>query len=272
MPVSGSPSSERRAGDGNAPVSGPPLRLTGGWVTLAGRIVLRDVDFELREQECVALLGANGSGKTTLVRSLLGLVPLQRGELTVFGQPLKAFRQWHRLGYVPQRLTAVSGVPATVMEVVLSGLSARSSRFRSWSKDEVEAARRALHAVDLVDLRQRSCAQLSGGQQQRVLIARALVADPEVLVLDEPLAGVDVEHQEAFADTLAGLRARGRSILLVAHDLGTFGELVSRAVVLEAGRVSYDGEALPEHLEAQHLHPHAPVPPHRPRGLGVGRP
>ena len=251
-------------------VNAPPFRLRGGRVSLAGRIALQDVDFELREQECLALLGPNGSGKTTLVRCLLGLAPLQRGELTVFGRPVKAFREWHRIGYVPQRLTAVSGVPATVMEVALSGLAAKSPRLRSWSKEEVEAARRALGAVDLVDLAQRSCAQLSGGQQQRVLIARALVADPEVLVLDEPLAGVDVEHQEAFAATLAALRSRGRSILLVAHDLGTFAELVSRAVVLQGGRVVYDGEALPEHAEAQHLHPHAPLHAH-PRGtLGVG--
>ena len=231
--------------------------LSGATVTRGGTEVLHGVDFALGEREFVAVLGANGAGKSTLVRALLGLTPVTRGELRVFGVPSREFTQWPRIGYVPQRLTSATGVPATVREVVASGRTPRLSRWR-----RANAADRAAvdAAIDAVGLRgDTPVAHLSGGQQQRVLIARALAGEPEALVLDEPTAGVDAESQEAFAAVLAGLKERGVAVLLVTHHLGALAPLVDRVVVLSEGRVTYDGP-VPEHGMADDDH-HHPAPP-----------
>ncbi len=230
--------------------------LTGGRVLLGNNVALDGVDFRLDRGEFLVLLGANGSGKSTLVRALLGLVPLAAGELTIFGKPLKRFRDRFRIGYVPQRFTAAAGVPATVEEVVLSGRAARSSFLRGWSHEDDAAARRAIELVGLDGKERASAASLSGGQQQRILIARALAAEPEVLVLDEPVSGVDIEHQHSFSDTLVTLRNEGLTVLLVAHELGSMADLVTRAVVLDRGKVSYDGPPLSHHGHQSHSHHH----------------
>ena len=232
------------------------FRLTGGRVLLGGNVALDGVDFSLNRDEFVVLLGANGSGKSTLVRALLGLIPLAAGELTVLGQPIHQFRQHSCIGYVPQRFSAAAGVPATVREVVLSGRAAQAGWFRGWSSKDLAAARRAIELVGLQDQEKAPAAALSGGQQQRVLIARALSSEPEVLILDEPVSGVDIEHQQTFTETLLHLRREGVTVLLVAHDLGSMEELVSRAVVLEAGRVVYDGPPLSHHGHEPHVHHH----------------
>jgi zinc transport system ATP-binding protein len=236
----------------------PDFKLSAGTVTFGASVALRDVDFRLDPGQFVVLLGANGSGKTTLVKALLGLVPLSKGSLEVFGTPIKSFGEWGRIGYVPQRATAASGVPATAFEVVLAGRLARSRRWGPHSKSD---ARKAMDALELVDMAQRfkePVEIMSGGQQQRVLIARALAGEPDVLVLDEPVSGIDLEHQESFASSLGELNRRGLSVLLVAHALGVIEPLVSRAVVLTLGTVSYDGKPLHElHDSHVHHHPHS---------------
>ncbi|HVM35104.1 MAG TPA: ATP-binding cassette domain-containing protein [Actinomycetota bacterium] len=249
-----------------------PFSLTRGRVLLSGHIVLDDVDFTMNAGEFVVVLGANGSGKTTLVRSLLGLVPLGRGELRLFGTPFRRFREWWRIGYVPQRFSAASGVPATVEEVVLSGRVARARRLRGYRAADRAAARRALEIVGLDGKHAEPIDRLSGGQQQRALIARALAGEPDVLVLDEPVSGVDFEHQEIFASALGALRAEEHSVLLVAHELGAMQDLVTRAVVLDAGRIAYDGIPLDEHFHIEHVHhhPHAsPIERTVPPGKGA---
>jgi len=231
--------------------------LTGGRVSLGGREVLHGVDFTLGADEFVAVLGANGSGKSTLVKALVGLLPLSGGTLRVFGET--AFRDRARIGYVPQRVTAASGVPATVREVVLSGRTPRASRLRRLGAHDRRAASDAVAAVGLGDRAGDPVGTLSGGQQQRVLIARALAGEPDVLVLDEPTAGVDAESQEAFGRTLRLLRERGVAVLLVSHHLGPLAELVDRVVVVSAGEVSYDGPVPPGGMpDDDHHHPHAP--------------
>ena len=245
-------------------------------VELGGRPVLRGIDLAIQPGEVVALLGANGSGKSTLVRSVLGLNPLARGEVALFETPLRSFRDWHRVGFVPQRATAASGVPATVREVVAAGRLSRRRPLVPLGRADKAAIADALDAVGLSERAHDGVASLSGGQQQRVLIARALAGEPDLLVLDEPTAGVDLVSQEAFAGTLRALVGRGVTILLVVHELGPLADLVGRAVVMRDGRIAYDGPPLASFAEAGHDHHHpgltrvtsyapsvdAPLPPH----------
>ncbi|MGW6486923.1 metal ABC transporter ATP-binding protein [Streptomyces sp. NPDC055056] len=237
------------------------VSLRGVRAELGSRPVLRGVDLTVRRGEVVALLGANGSGKSTAVRSVIGQVPVSAGEIEVFGVPRRRFRDWRRVGYVPQRTTAAGGVPATVTEIVASGRLSRA-RFGVLRKADHAAVRRALELVGMADRARDSVNSLSGGQHQRVLIARALASEPELLIMDEPMAGVDLASQEVLAATLRDQVAQGASVLLVLHELGPLEPLIDRAVVLRDGCVLHDGpppravgqHALPGH---DHVHPHA---------------
>ncbi|MFI6158400.1 metal ABC transporter ATP-binding protein [Micromonospora haikouensis] len=244
----------------------PVITVAHGVVGYDGRPVLRDVSLAVDTGEVVAILGANGSGKSTLIRAVLGLVPLHSGSVSLFGTPLRRFRQWKRIGYVPQRLGAGGGVPATVREVVASGRLARRGVLRPPGRADRVAVDAALASVGLADRAGDPVATLSGGQQQRTLIARALAGEPELLVLDEPTAGVDAASQEAFAGALRGFLDGGGTVLLVAHELGPLRPLISRAVVVHQGGIAHDG-AVPEpaghHADPDHdhVHPHAPDEP-----------
>ncbi|MQB00238.1 MAG: ATP-binding cassette domain-containing protein [Actinobacteria bacterium] len=228
------------------------LRLERASVVLSHQHVLQDVDFRLARGEFLVLLGANASGKTTLVKTLLGLIPTASGRAYVFGEPVERFNGWSRIGYVPQRVTAASAVPATVEEVLMSGRASRVGLLGRYGREDRLAVDRTLELVDLGDARRSPVARLSGGQQQRVLIGRALAGEPDVLVLDEPVASVDLAHQESFAGTIEILLRSGTSILMVAHSLGAVARLVQRAVVLERGRVIHDGP--PVDLKLEHAH------------------
>jgi zinc transport system ATP-binding protein len=238
-------------------MSDPVVTVTDGAVELGGRPVLRGIDLVVRPGEVLAVLGANGSGKSTLVRAMLGLVPTCRGEVRLFGTPLDGFHDWRRIGFVPQRAGAGSGVPATVREVVAAGRLSRRRPFLPSRREDRAAIEDAIDAVGLREKARDGVATLSGGQQQRVLIARALAGVPDLLVLDEPTAGVDVQSQQAFADALSTLVARGATIVLVAHELGPLGPLVDRAVVMRDGRVAYDGPPIDAFTDADPLHDHA---------------
>ncbi|HET6562144.1 MAG TPA: ABC transporter ATP-binding protein [Marmoricola sp.] len=235
------------------------VRVVDGGVVLGGRPVLRGIDLTVTAGEVVAVLGANGSGKSTLVRSMLGLAPLRRGSVSLFGTPLAQFRDWRRIGFVPQRVTATSGVPASVREVVASGRLAHRRPLRPARRVDREAVRAAIDAVGLGERVRDGVATLSGGQQQRVLIARALAGEPELLVLDEPTAGVDLAHQDAFAGIVGRLVERGTTIVLVAHEMGPLEPLIGRTVVMREGRVAYDGAPLESFQDVPHAHAHHPA-------------
>jgi zinc transport system ATP-binding protein len=232
------------------------VQVTDLSVDLGGRLVLRGIDLQIRPGEVVAVLGTNGSGKSTLVRTMVGLLPAARGEVRLFGTPVPRFRQWSRIGYVPQRITAAGGVPATVHEVVSSGLLSKRRFFRPLSAAQKAAVDESLELVDMADRRKDAVAELSGGQQQRVLIARALVSDPELLVLDEPTAGVDLASQDIFAEAIRERVARGTTVVMVSHELGPMDALIDRSIVLRRGRVVYDG---PPHASQTHAHVHPHV-------------
>ncbi|KAB1917861.1 ABC transporter ATP-binding protein [Micromonospora sp. PSH03] len=242
-------------------MTSPVITVEHGVVGYDGRPVLRDISLTVTAGEVVAILGANGSGKSTLIRAVLGLVPISAGSVTLFDRPLRRFRQWARIGYVPQRLGAGGGVPATVREVVASGRLARRGVLRPPGRADRSAVDAALGAVGLADRAGDPVSTLSGGQQQRTLIARALAGQPELLVLDEPTAGVDAASQEAFAGALRDFVGDGGTVLLVAHELGPLRPVISRAVVVHEGRIAHDG-AVPDpaghHAEPDHdhVHPH----------------
>ncbi|MFC4504823.1 MULTISPECIES: metal ABC transporter ATP-binding protein [Streptomyces] len=245
----------------------PVIAMRGVRADLGSRPVLRGIDLTVRHGEVVALLGANGSGKSTAIRTVIGQVPVSEGEIELFGTERKRFRDWSRVGYVPQRTTAAGGVPATVTEVVSSGRLSRT-RFGVFRKADRDAVRQALELVGMADRAKDNVDALSGGQHQRVLIARALASEPELLIMDEPMAGVDLASQEVLARTLRDQVAAGATVLLVLHELGALEPLIDRAVVLRDGCVQHDGpppralgqHALPGH---DHVHPHSEHEPIR---------
>ncbi|KAB8169822.1 ATP-binding cassette domain-containing protein [Streptomyces sp. 3MP-14] len=214
----------------------PVIELDEVTAELGGRTVLRGVSLTVGRGEVVALLGANGSGKSTAVRAVVGQVPVTGGGLRLFGHPVRSFGAWARIGYVPQRSTAAGGVPATVREVVAAGRLARR-RLRPLRRADRAAVDRAIERVGLAERASEPVDALSGGQHQRVLIARALTAEPELLIMDEPLAGVDLDSQRVLAETLRTQVEGGASVLLVLHELGPLAPLIDRAVVLGHGRV-----------------------------------
>jgi zinc transport system ATP-binding protein len=243
----------------------PVIEVSGGAVSLSGRPILRGIDLTVESGEVVALLGANGSGKSTLVKTIVGLLPMSSGRVRLFGSPLAEFTEWGRLGYVPQRSPIAQGVPATVGEVVSAGRLARRRAFRFPRGEDRRAVRDALDAVGLADRLNHQVATLSGGQQQRVLMARTLAGEPELLLLDEPNAGVDLLSQQTIADTLAQRARAGSTIVVVLHELGPFESLIQRTVVLREGRIVHDGAPGPlAHGErdtghGEHCEPGEPV-------------
>src|SRR5262249_14937294 len=212
------------------------------------------VDLSVRTGEVVAILGANGSGKSTLVRSVLGLVPLAAGSVALFG--VAGGRAPHRrIGDVPPRIGAGRGRPGPRRGGRRSGRLARRGLLGPPRAADRTAVDAALAAVGLADRDTAPVTTLSGGQQQRTLIARALAAEPELLVLDEPTAGVDAASQAAFAHALRNFVGAAGTVLLVAHELGPLEPLVTRAVVVHNGSIAHDGpvpmaaghHASPEH-------------------------
>jgi zinc transport system ATP-binding protein len=234
----------RAGGAAAAPTGSPVFEIVDGTVAFEGGSVLDRLSMRVEQGSFVALLGGNGSGKTTLVRSLLGLQPLTSGRVRILGEPLDRFGKWDRIAFVPQRLPVATGVPISVMEMVSS---ARIGPRTRWRRSHPAARAAALDALDTVGLAARRGSRLdvlSGGQQRRVMIARALAGGADILVLDEPMAGVDLANQQVLAEVLASLE--GHTIVMVAHGLGTVANLVTRAVVLDAGRIVHDGPRAPE--------------------------
>lgn len=217
------------------------LRLRDARIGYGDTAVVQGVDLTVAEGEAVAVLGSNGSGKTTLARGLLGLATVLGGEVEVLGAPVGRPRERGRIGYVPQRHTVSGAVPATVREVVGVGRLARLGPFGRLRPADRAAVRDAVAAVGLADRLGDPVGSLSGGQQRRVLVARALAAEPELLVMDEPTAGVDAASQAALATVLARVSAGGTTLLVVTHETGPLAGVLTRAVVVDSGRLTYDG-------------------------------
>ena len=223
-----------------------------------GPAVLRDVDLDIAPGEFVGIAGPNGGGKTTLVRLALGLERPSAGAVLLFGEPADAFRERARLGYLAQRAVVEIDAPATVRELVAAGRVARNGVARRFSRADRAAVGAAIERVGLADEADRPVQRLSGGQQQRAAIAKALAGEPDLLVLDEPTAGVDADAQESFAALLGELHTElGATIVYVSHEFGAVEPFVQR-LVLVRGVILYDGPpaALPEPWhDPSHVHP-----------------
>ena len=221
--------------------SPPVLAAHGVSFGYTDTLAVDDVSLSVAPGEFVALVGPNGSGKSTLLRLLLGLLRPATGTVECLGAaPPNVPAPW-RIGYVPQRRILDLDLPATVEEIVRSGRTARRGWWRVAGREDRDAVDHALEAVALTDLRRRPVGELSGGQQQRVLIARALVSEPVLLVLDEPIAGVDLESQRLFRDSLMHLvENHHTAILLVSHELGAVADDLDRVVVMKQ-RILFDG-------------------------------
>jgi len=211
-------------------------------------LVLDDVSLRVAAGEFVALVGPNGSGKSTLLKVLLGSVEPEAGRVRLFGEPPERVADRSRLGYVPQRPILGSEVPATVEEIVATGRLSSRGWWHPVRRVDREAVAHALRSVDMAELGRRPVNELSGGQQQRAFIARAFASEPELLVLDEPIAGIDAESQRRFRDSLVHLiTEHGAGVLLVSHELSAVAGDVDRVVVL-MNRVLFDGR--PSELSA----------------------
>ncbi|MGY2075514.1 MULTISPECIES: metal ABC transporter ATP-binding protein [unclassified Blastococcus] len=221
--------------------SGAAVRLSGASIGYDDVPIVAGVELTVRHGEAVAILGSNGSGKTTLARGLLGLATVLDGEVEVLGAPVGRLRERGRIGYVPQRHTVSGAVPATVREVVSVGRLARLGLFRRLGAADRVAVGEAVAAVGLADRMEEPVASLSGGQQRRVLVARALAAQPELLIMDEPTAGVDAASQHALAEVLGRVSATGTTLLVVTHETAPLAGVLTRAVVVDHGRIAYDG-------------------------------
>jgi zinc transport system ATP-binding protein len=203
--------------------------------------VVVDVDLTVRKGEFVALVGPNGSGKSTLLRVLLGALRPGGGSVRLLGRPASEVSDRWRIGYVPQRPTLAPDVPATVREIVTMGRLARRGWWRPLHSEDLAAADHAIESVDLAEQADQPITLLSGGQQQRAFIARAFASEPQLLVLDEPIAGIDAESQRRFRDSLVHLIGEhGAGVLLVSHELSAVADVIDRVIVLKR-RVLFDG-------------------------------
>jgi zinc transport system ATP-binding protein len=205
------------------------------------RPAVSDVTLDVLPGEVVALLGPNGSGKSTLVRGLLGLNHHLAGQVSMFGTPIADFADHARLGYVPQRHTLSASVRATVEEVVAIGRLPHQGWLGRQNSHDRAVVAQALELVGLEDQAGCDVSTLSGGQQRRVLIARALAAEPDVLIMDEPTAGVDAASQHVLSRVLARLAARGTTMVIVTHELAALQDIVTRILLVSGGSLTFDG-------------------------------
>ncbi|WP_457743172.1 metal ABC transporter ATP-binding protein [Sulfurimonas sp.] len=194
------------------------------------QIILENISFEIFSGEYIAIIGPNGGGKTTLIRLLLNLDKYTSGEIKIFGKKFKDFKEWYKIGYVPQRATLVDeNFPGTVEDIVKMGRVAKRGFLSGISSEDRAKVHDAMLKMDILDLKDKMVGTLSGGQRQRVMIARALASSPKILILDEPNTGVDMASQQRFYTLLSKLnKEENITILFITHDVGVIVDDIGR--------------------------------------------
>ncbi|MGD0276862.1 MAG: metal ABC transporter ATP-binding protein [Syntrophales bacterium] len=197
--------------------------------------VLTDINFSVERGDYIGMVGPNGSGKTTLIKIILGILKPQHGHVLLFGRDMEEFSDWSRIGYLPQKIGAINPrFPATVREVVSLGLLSGKGFPRYLGASDSAAVEALLNLFNIYDIRNDAIGELSGGQQQRVLLARALVNNPEFIILDEPTSALDPELRERFFGILKDFNEKRKStIILVTHDVGNIGKYTTKFLYID---------------------------------------
>ncbi|MEL6218909.1 MAG: metal ABC transporter ATP-binding protein [Pseudomonadota bacterium] len=227
------------ADNGEATASAPEesaLAIRGMTVSYGEKPAVFSVDATFPAATMTAIIGPNGAGKSTLLKAALGVIPRLSGEIVVFGRPLAEARD--RIAYVPQRASVDWDFPTTVMDVVQMGLYRRVGLLGRITGHHAKAARDSLERVGMAGFADRQIGHLSGGQQQRVFLARALAQNADLYLLDEPFAGVDAATERAIIEVLKALRAEGKTVVCVHHDLATVPEYFDRVLMLNVRKIA----------------------------------
>lgn len=223
-----------------------------------GAPVFLNIEFFVHKGDFVAIIGSNGTGKSTLLRLILDELTPQAGNIRLFGQELRRFGDWPKIGYVPQSgLQSDSNFPATAYEIVQANLFSQIGLLRFPNKSHREKTMNALELTGMAAYSKRLIGELSGGQRQRVMLSRVLVNNPKIMLLDEPTTGLDASTVESLYELLQKLNKEiGLTIIMVTHDIGRAADYVSRVLCLEEGSlVELDKEQVERELERKHKHP-----------------
>jgi zinc transport system ATP-binding protein len=228
------------------PVTNPLIEVKDISFAYGTNTVLQDVTFTIEKGDYVGIVGPNGGGKTTLLKILVGLLTPQSGTVLIENQPIGSFKNKSKIGYVPQRVSqANTNFPATVFEIVESGRVPVTRVLGGLNKQDRQAISKALIAADIENLKDKLLSSLSGGQKQRVYVARALAAEPEILILDEPFVGIDVSAQEDFYAFLKKLnQTQGLTIIFVSHDIDVITEEVKSIFCLNRGLLCFGAPSI----------------------------
>ncbi|MBA2870301.1 manganese/zinc/iron transport system ATP- binding protein [Anoxybacillus calidus] len=213
-----------------------PVTVENVTVAYHRKPVLQEVSFSVPEGKLIGIIGPNGAGKSTLIKAILGLVPRASGDVYIYGKPYKQQRKL--VGYVPQRGSVDWDFPTNALDVVLMGRYGHIGWFKRPSKKDVEFALSCLEKVGMKEYANRQISQLSGGQQQRVFLARALAQDATVYFMDEPFVGVDAATEKAIISLLNELKAQGKTVLVVHHDLQTVKEYFDWVLLLNMRKIA----------------------------------
>jgi zinc transport system ATP-binding protein len=207
--------------------------------------VLSGVSFDINKGEYVALAGPNGAGKTTLVKVILGLEHKQAGTIEILGKDSEAFSEWGRIGYLPQEVNVFNPLfPATVKEVIGLGLLSQKSFPKKFTRSDETRIMKTLEFMEIVHLKDKLVGELSGGQQQRVFLCRALVSDPELLILDEPSTALDPKTRDQFFELLGKLNEdKGVTLIIITHDTEHIGQYAGKLLYLDSRVIFYGGFA-----------------------------
>jgi len=216
-----------------------PIEVHDMTVAYQHKPVLWDIDLKVPEGKLIGIVGPNGAGKSTLIKAIIGLIPKASGWVRIYGQEFERMRSI--VGYVPQRESVDWDFPVSVQDVVLMGLYRKIGWIKRAGKEHYKIAAQCLERVGMAEFARRQINQLSGGQQQRVFLARALAQSSEVYLMDEPFAGVDAATEKAIIQLLGDLRAQGKTVLVVHHDLQTIPEYFDWVIMLNM-RIVADGD------------------------------